>query len=77
MVEVMTKALFVSTVVRQDKGWLIATELPEVGAIHAFAETDDEIDLMARQNVCSFTELNPFDFDIHFKFPGEAPVLNY
>lgn len=74
MVGTMTKALFVTTVTRKDAGWLLATDVPEVGLIHAFADSDLEIDLMVRQNVCSFTDLQPFDFDIHFEFPGESPA---
>ena len=70
---VMTTTIFQVKVARKDSGWLIATDVPGVGLIHAFAETDLEIDLMARQNICSFTELNPFDFDIHFEFPKETP----
>ena len=73
MVEVMSKVQLVSVVTRKDEGWLLATTLPDVGVIHAFAETDAEIDVMVRQNVCSFTEFEPFDFDIHFEFPGDKP----
>ena len=69
----MTALKYVSIVTRKDAGWLIATDVPGIGLIHAYAESDLEIDLMARQNICSFTELNPFDFDIHFEFPGETP----
>ena len=73
MVEVMTRVQLVSVVSRKDEGWLLATTLPDVGVIHAFAESDSEIDLMVRQNVCSFSDFKPFDFDIHFEYPGEKP----
>ena len=44
--------------------------------IHAFADTDEDIDLMIRQNICSFKNFQPFDFDIHVDFPGEKPSID-
>ena len=71
----MTRERFVTTAVKQDSGWLLETSIQGVGIIHAFAESDEEIDLMIRQNICSFTDFQPFDFDIHVEFPGEKPSL--
>ncbi len=76
MVELMTRKLFVTTAVRHNGGWLLATNVHDVGMIHAFADTDEDIDLMIRQNICSFKNFQPFDFDIHVDFPGEKPSID-
>ena len=76
MVGLMTKLIYISTVTKREDGWLISTDVEDIGLIHALAVTDEEIDLMARQNICSFTDHQPFDFDIHYEFPGEAPRLD-
>jgi len=66
-VEVTSKEVFNSRAVPFKSGWLVTTDLPDFGEIHAFAETEEEIQLMARQNICSFTELSPDEFDIRFQ----------
>ena len=47
-------------------GWLVTTDLTGFGEIHAFAETEAEIEYMARQNICSFTDLSHDDFEVRF-----------
>lgn len=71
--EVMTKLVFTSQVIPQDGGWFITTDLPEIGDIHAFAETYEEIDVLVRTNICGYMDWNPFDFDLKYEFPGAAP----
>lgn len=73
MVETMTKLIFSSRVLLRDNGWFITTSLPDSGEIFAFAESSDEIDLVTRENICSSTDLNPFDFDLSFVFPEVSP----
>ena len=47
-------------------GWLVTTDLTGFGEIHAFAETEAEIEYMARQNICSFTDLSHDEFEVRF-----------
>ena len=47
-------------------GWLVTTDLTGFGDIHAFAETEAEIEYMARQNICSFTDLSHDEFEVRF-----------
>jgi len=68
-VEVKSKELFNSRAVPYKGGWLVTTDLPGFGDIHAFAETIEEIEFMARQNICSFTDLAPEDFSVDITFP--------
>ena len=49
-------------------GWLVTTNLPDFGEIHAFAETESEIELMARQNICSFTDLHESEILVDWEF---------
>ena len=74
MVEIMTKLIFSSRVVPQDSGWLITTSVPYAGEIFAYAASSDEIDLVTRENICSTTDLDPFDFDLSFDFPEASPT---
>jgi hypothetical protein len=64
-VEVTSKQIFNSRAVPYNNGWLVTTDLTGFGEIHAFAETHAEIELMARQNICSFTDLAPGDFEVN------------
>jgi hypothetical protein len=68
-VEVKSKELFNSRAVPYKDGWLVTTDLPGFGDIHAFAETNEEIEFMARQNICSFTDLALEDFSVDITFP--------
>ena len=74
MVAVMTKQIFTSLVSREGDRWVIATELPDIGIVRAEAKLDSEIEWHSRLSICDFTELKPFDFDIHFAFSGDAPI---
>ena len=73
MVAVMTKTVYTCVVRKEGAKWIIATDLPEVGIIEAEAELDWQIDRHARLSICDFTEDEPFDFDIHYEFIGDAP----
>lgn len=66
LVEVKSKEIFNSRAVPYKNGWLVTTDLPGFGEIHAFAETETEIEFMARQNICSFTDLSPDEFEVRF-----------
>jgi len=74
MVEIMTKLIFSSRVIPRDGGWFITTSVPESDEIYAFAKSADEIDVVTRENICSATDLNPFDFDLTYIFPDAAPT---
>ena len=67
--EVKSKELFNSRAVSYKDGWLVTTDLTGFGEIHAFAETKEEIEFMARQNICSFTDLAPEDFSVNITYP--------
>ena len=76
--EVKSKALFNSRAVQYKDGWLVTTDLPGFGDIHAFAETNEEIEFMARQNICSFTDLKSSEFDVNLTYSGlERNDLKY
>ena len=66
LVEVKSKEIFNSRAVPYKNGWLVTTDLTGFGEIHAFAETENEIEFMARQNICSFTDLSPDEFEVRF-----------
>lgn len=66
MVDVKSNKTFYSKAVPYNSGWLVTTNLPDFGEIHAFAETESEIELMARQNITSFTDLPSDSFDVQF-----------
>ena len=65
--EVKSKEVFHSRAVPFKTGWLVTTNLPDFGEIHAFAETPEEIELMARQNITSFTDLPSESFDVQYE----------
>ena len=67
LVEVKSKEVFNSRAVPYKNGWLVTTDLTGFGEIHAFAETEAEIEYMARQNICSFTDLSHDGFDIRIE----------
>lgn len=64
--EVRSMHLFHSTARPHNSGWLVTTNLSDFGDIHAFAETKEEIENMACQNVCSFTDLSPDEVEINW-----------
>ena len=68
LVEVKAMNRFHSTAKPYNDGWLVTTNLPDFGEIHAFAETESEIEIMARQNICSFTDLQESDIQVEWEF---------
>lgn len=69
----MTKTIFYATVRKVGDKWLTTTTLPDIGNIESEAESEELIAWHARLNICGYTDLNPFDFELHFDFPGVAP----
>jgi len=70
----MTKQIFTSKVRREGDIWITTSLLPDGGKAEAEAKFDSQIEWHARLSICSFTDLKPFDFDIHFEFAGDAPT---
>ena len=73
MVALVTKTIFYTTVQKVGDIWLSITTLPQIGDVQAEADSVELIDWHTRANICGYMELDPFDFDVHYEFSGEAP----
>ena len=69
----MTKTIFQARVTTEGDIWVSTVDIPEIGDFQSEADAPELIDWHTRTSICAFTEMDPFDFEVHYEFTSGAP----